>query len=188
MAKAKLLPQLDRDAPNEKNARIIIQARLDELYSWDACVDDPDRVQDLHHLRIAAKRLRYTLELFETVLPAENVSLRNELAHIQEELGTVHDSDVMIALLEMSLGNQDGTSSCKQTISETCQGWRQEEMNFSPALLSHLLDPAVAPSAQERQGLQMLLTCLYQERQEQFVVFREHWRRLKEQDFQHQFL
>ena len=52
MAKPKPIPQLDIHASNHKNAHIIIKVRLDELYSWDSCVDDPDRIQDLHNLRI----------------------------------------------------------------------------------------------------------------------------------------
>jgi ADP-heptose:LPS heptosyltransferase len=53
----------------------------------------PDRVievyevRGLHNLRIAAKRLRYTLEIFADVLPAACQSIADELAQIQDELG-----------------------------------------------------------------------------------------------------
>lgn len=188
MAKAKPITQLDIHASNAKNAHIIIKTRLDEMYSWDTCVDDPDRVQDLHNLRIAAKRLRYTLEIFETILPEENTSLRKELEQIQEELGAWHDSDVMIALLQFSLGSQDRESSNMDVQSATPAGLPREKIVFRPALLSCILDPTIAPSAQECQGLNLLLTCLQREHKEQYTAFRNHWYQLKEQDFQRQIL
>jgi len=188
MAKAKPIPQLDIHASNHKNACIIIKTRLDEMYSWDACVDNPDRVEDLHNLRIAAKRLRYTLEMFETILPEQNTSLRKEVEQIQEELGTLHDSDVMTALLQFSLSNQDSESSHEDAQPTTSQRSPTEKIAFPPALLSCILDPAVAPSAQERQGLNLLLTYLHREREEHYTAFRNHWYRLKEQDFRRQVL
>jgi|SRR5579859_4338004 len=188
MAKAKPITQLDIHASNAKNARIIIKTRLDEMYSWDSCVDDPDRVQDLHNLRIAAKRLRYTLEIFETILPEENTSLRKELEQIQEELGAWHDSDVIIALLQFSLSSQDRESSHQDGQLATPQELPREKIAFRPALLSCILDPAIAPSAQERQGLNLLLTCLQREHEEQYTAFRNHWYKLKEQDFRRQAL
>jgi len=188
MAKAKSIPQLDIHASNDKNARIIIKIRLDEMYSWDTCVDDPNRVQDLHNLRIAAKRLRYTLEIFETILPEQNTSLRKEVEQIQEELGAWHDSDVMIALLQFSLNSQDRESSYEDGRLATPPGLPRERIAFRPALLSCILDPAIAPSAQERQGLNLLLTCLQREHEEQYTAFRNHWYQLKEQDFQRQVL
>ena len=188
MVKAKPITQLDIHASNAKNAHIIIKTRLDEMYSWDTCVDDPDRVQDLHNLRIAAKRLRYTLEIFETILPEQNAMLRGEVEQIQEELGVWHDSDVMIALLQFSLSSQNSESSHEDGRLATPPGLPRERIAFRPALLSCILDPAVAPSAQERQGLKLLLTCLQREHEEQYTVFRNHWYRLKEQDFRGQVL
>jgi hypothetical protein len=186
MAKAKQIPHFDIHAPNDNNARIIIKTRLDEMYSWDACVNSSDRVQDLHNLRIAAKRLRYTLEMFETILPEENALLRKEVERIQEELGALHDSDVTIALLQLSLSRQDSMSYDEDAQSTTSQGLPKARITFDPALLSCMLDPAVAPSAQERQGLNLLLTCLQREREEQYTAFHDHWYQLKEQDFRGQ--
>jgi hypothetical protein len=188
MTKAKPIPQLDIHAPNDKNARIIIKTRLDELYGWDACIDNPERVQDLHNLRIAAKRLRYTLEMFEAILPEKSASLCKEVEQIQEELGALHDSDVMIALAQLSLNSQDSETSDANVQPATSQELQIEKIAFHPDLLSDILDPAVAPSTQERQGLKLLLTSLQQERTEQYTAFRNHWYRLKEQDFQRQVL
>ncbi len=188
MTKAKPIPQLDIHASNDKNARIIIKTRLEEMYSWDACVDNPERVQDLHNLRIAAKRLRYTLEMFKAILPEKSASLCKEVEQIQDELGALHDSDVMIALLQLSLNSQDSETSNADVQPATSQELQTEKIAFHPNLLSYILDPTAAPSTQECQGLMLLQTSLQQERAVQYIAFRNHWYRLKELDFQRQVL
>ncbi len=87
-----------------------------------------------------------------------------------------------------ALGSQDRESSNMDVQSATSQELPREKIVFRPALLSSILDPAIAPSAQERQGLNLLLTCLQREHKEQYTAFRNHWYQLKEQDFQRQIL
>ncbi|HEV2662771.1 MAG TPA: CHAD domain-containing protein, partial [Ktedonobacteraceae bacterium] len=69
MAKARTVTGLDLQASTSENARLIAQTRLDELYSWEQYVDNPYHIRELHNMRIAAKRLRYTLEIFAEELP-----------------------------------------------------------------------------------------------------------------------
>src|SRR5579859_3932158 len=107
MAKAKPITGLDIQAPTGRNAALIVCTRLDELYTWSHFVDSAYAVRELHNLRIAAKRLRYTLEIFEDFLPGDCKPLVKELEQLQEELGQLHDSDVMIALLRLCLGRQE---------------------------------------------------------------------------------
>ena len=87
MAKAKSLAELDPNAPTGQNSRRIAHIRLDEMYGWAANVDNPYEVRGLHNLRIAAKRLRYTLEIFEDVLPPTCQAKAYDLAQMQDELG-----------------------------------------------------------------------------------------------------
>ena len=54
---------LDPDGPLADNAERIVSARLDELWSFVPAVLDPANVEELHEMRIAAKRLRYVLEV-----------------------------------------------------------------------------------------------------------------------------
>ena len=114
--------------------------------------------------------------------------MRETMEQIQEELGALHDSDVMIALLQLSLSSQDSMSWDEDAQSTTSQGLPKARMIFDPALLSCMRDPAVAPSTQERQGLNLLLTFLQQEREIQYNIFHDHWYRLKEQNFRGQVL
>ncbi|MFM9023252.1 MAG: CHAD domain-containing protein, partial [Solirubrobacterales bacterium] len=54
---------LDPDSSLAENAEKIVSARLDELWSFAPGVLDPANVEELHEMRIAAKRLRYVLEV-----------------------------------------------------------------------------------------------------------------------------
>jgi CHAD domain-containing protein len=77
-----------------------LETRLDELLSFEPYVAQADAVEPLHEMRIAAKWLRYTMELFA---PAYADALKpwiNSVKKLQELLGDLHDSDVRLDLLE----------------------------------------------------------------------------------------
>jgi CHAD domain-containing protein len=62
-------------------------------------LSNPQALEELHDLRIACKKLRYMLEL----LPNNNklaVQTRESLKKIQENLGSIHDSDFTIGYLK----------------------------------------------------------------------------------------
>ena len=61
--KARAVPGLDPDGTLADNAERIVRVRLDELCSFMPRAADPAEVDALHDMRIAAKRLRYILEL-----------------------------------------------------------------------------------------------------------------------------
>jgi CHAD domain-containing protein len=73
-----------------------IRLRLEEFLAYEPHVAYPERVAELHQMRIAAKHLRYTLEVFQ---PVYDRALRKPIKivkEIQELLGEVHDCDVWI--------------------------------------------------------------------------------------------
>jgi CHAD domain-containing protein len=87
-----------------------VRTRLDELYGFDPAVRDPGNVRDLHDMRIAAKRLRYVLEVVGFAFGQEAKELEDEAKWLQEVLGDIHDCDVLSELVERhvtSLRNQD---------------------------------------------------------------------------------
>lgn len=188
MAKAKPITGLDTHASTGKNARIIARARLEEMYGWNKYVDNPYNVRELHDLRIAAKRLRYTLEIFEEILPEASKSIVNELEQIQNELGALHDSDVMIALLRLCLGSQDSGIAYEDALVEAKKQRSKKQFILRPELVADLLDPHVAPSSEERYGLEQMLLKQQQVREERYSAFRQHWYQLQAQDFRRQIL
>ena len=188
MAKAKPISGLDPHAPTGENARAIAQTRLEEMYSWSGYVDDPYDVKDLHNLRIAAKRLRYTLEVFEDFLPEACKPIVEELTKIQDELGALHDSDVMIGLLRLCLGSQESVPVYDQALSAAQKQNGKGRSILRPELVALLIDAKAAPSAQERYGLEKLLQRHEQEREKQYTAFRQHWYQLQERDFRREIL
>lgn len=62
-------------------------------------VMDTASAERLHELRIAAKHLRYTLELYEPALGETTRSLLKQVTKLQEHLGNLHDADVALAYL-----------------------------------------------------------------------------------------
>jgi CHAD domain-containing protein len=105
MSRAWPVDGIEPDGTLAQNARRILAVRMAEYYSYTPIVHVEAAVQPLHDLRIAAKRLRYTLELFHDVfgeLGGRNVE---RVKAIQEELGEVHDHDVRIALIDEELAS-----------------------------------------------------------------------------------
>ncbi len=181
MAKAKPISGLDPRAPTGSNARMIVRARLEEMYAWAPYVDEPYRVQELHNLRIAAKRLRYSLEIFEDYLPQACQAFVRELSQLQEELGSLHDSDVIIALLRLQ-GAGAVPASLRAAVG------KEEDGAVPPTLLADLLDPAVAPGAEECYGLAQRLLREQGVREERYSAFHRHWRQLQARDLRHEIL
>ncbi|GAC1386922.1 MAG: hypothetical protein NVSMB33_16480 [Ktedonobacteraceae bacterium] len=188
MAKAKPVTGLNMHAPTAKNARIIAKARLEDMYAWAKYVDNPYYVHELHDMRIAAKRLRYTLEIFEEVLPDACKPLLKEVEQIQEELGTLHDSDVMIALLRPCLGSQDSGIAYEEALIHARNRYSQKQFTLQPELVADLLNPQVTPTAEQRYGLEHMLLKQQQQREEQYAVFHQHWSQLQARDFRAEIL
>lgn len=98
------IPDFDPHAPVAVAARAILAVRAAELLSFDAVFADEHAVAALHNARIAAKRLRYTLELFPEVFGEDGEAVLAAMRTLQEDLGIVHDRDVLIATIEQALG------------------------------------------------------------------------------------
>lgn len=114
---AKALPVLGVDPDNSihANAALIIPVRAAELIAWERYIDDPARVAELHQMRIAAKRLRYTMELFAPFYGPEFAAAIERIKTIQEQLGQIHDADVLVPVMtaQLTAGLQAATKKRK---------------------------------------------------------------------------
>lgn len=89
--------QANRPAPTYVDmARSIILDRLKELEKLSNSLYRPLQVEPLHDMRIAAKRLRYAIELFQECWGADIAAFAAEAARLQTSLGDLHDCDVWI--------------------------------------------------------------------------------------------
>ncbi len=186
MAKARAIPGLDAHALTSTNAGIVARTRLEEMEALGRYAHDPQRSDELHDLRIAAKRLRYTLEIFADVLPEESTSVVKEVTQIQEELGALHDSDVMVSLLSLCLEqrvNGKGHTNGKHAQAVEAQQKAGKHLITNLDLITHLLDAHTAPTQAQREGLERLLYNTRQQRTEQYRAFRAHWDGMHERGF-----
>lgn len=76
--------------------RSIIESRLAEFCTLGPAIYDPFEGVRLHELRLAAKRLRYSIDLFAVCWGDEVPEFSTELSLLQTHLGDVHDCDVWI--------------------------------------------------------------------------------------------
>ena len=68
-----------------------IWRRYEAVLAYDTAVNSETSEETLHRLRIAFKRLRYTIEFFEEALPPTVKTLHEQLVEAQDDLGSIHD-------------------------------------------------------------------------------------------------
>jgi hypothetical protein len=103
MAKARAVKGLKPRATFLSNARAIVRVRVDEMYGFAHAIGDLTQDEDLHNMRIAAKRLRYTLEMFRVCLTDDGHALIDVVKEIQERIGEIHDADVLVEVARLRL-------------------------------------------------------------------------------------
>lgn len=87
-------------------APVAIYERLAEVRAYDEWVRGPDvPLERLHQLRIAIKRLRYTLEFFAEALGPDAAAVIDECKALQDHLGDLQDAAVASDLLREFLAS-----------------------------------------------------------------------------------
>jgi len=98
--RARKVKGLDPRASLAENAARIVRIRLDELWGFAPKALKEARVGQQHHMRIAAKRLRYFLEITESCFGPDAEVARHRAKELQGILGDLHDCDVMLPRVE----------------------------------------------------------------------------------------
>jgi hypothetical protein len=94
MARARTVHGLKPKGTVRANARKIVAVRTAEFFDFAPFLTDPTNIVQLHAMRIAAKRLRYALELFADVLDADAAACIDLVKEFQDVVGDIHDHDV----------------------------------------------------------------------------------------------
>jgi CHAD domain-containing protein len=159
---------IDTSGSLAENALKIIAVRLDEMRSFSRAAHDPGAVTELHDMRIAAKRLRYVLEMTAPALgPAANQGAK-QAKKLQDVLGEIHDCDEFVPRVEehMARLRAEDAAAVRATA-----GARSKD-----------LDPAAARSAPNRllyRGLEALDAYLRARRQVLYSRFLREWERME---------
>ena len=88
-----------------KMSREVILDRLKELEKLSNDLFNPFDTETLHEMRIAAKRLRYAIELFQSCWGRSIATYAKRAARVQTALGDLHDCDVWIEDLGKQINN-----------------------------------------------------------------------------------
>jgi hypothetical protein len=165
--KARKVKGLDSATPLAENALLIAATRLDELRSLGSAVHDPAAVRELHDMRIAAKRLRYVLELNEPALGPAAGRAAKAAKKIQDVLGEIHDCDEFVPRVERHIA---------KLRAEDAAALRRAGGRHAD------LDPAVARDAPNRRlyrGLETLHAYLRARRELLYARFLSEWQRIE---------
>ncbi len=98
LARMRTVPEVP-DPASMDFARSSISSGLMDLLSHEMYLQDSDAARELHRMRIAAKRLRYTMETFESWFPDVLPKAIKMVKNVQELLGDIHDCDVWLTIL-----------------------------------------------------------------------------------------
>jgi hypothetical protein len=171
MSKAWPVEGIDPDGSLEANARRILRVRVAEYYAFAPIVDQEFAIEALHDLRIAAKRLRYTLELFRSVFGEAGERNIGRVKAIQEALGNLHDTDVRIELVSQEL-----LQLAAEQLDEMGRTLATAPEPVHRAIVTSALRP---PPDDPRRGLYALLSRQHLERHEHYAAFHTLWRQFE---------
>ena len=100
MAKAKPIPDLTADDAYAEAAAKVVSVRGAELAAHAQGVLDTGDIERVHDMRVASRRLRATLEIFEPCFPAKAYDQAlTDVKRLADALGERRDRDVAIAAL-----------------------------------------------------------------------------------------
>jgi CHAD domain-containing protein len=101
VAKAKPIPDLSADRSYAEAAARIVSVRATELTEHSQEVLDTGDIERVHDMRVATRRLRAALEIFEPCFPAKaHGETLGEVKRLADALGERRDRDVAIATLQ----------------------------------------------------------------------------------------
>jgi CHAD domain-containing protein len=95
------VPGFDCDEPFGQAAARVVRARAGEVFERSAGVLDTAEIDRVHDMRVATRRLRAAMELFEPCFPPKKFrKARKEVKALADALGERRDRDVEIEFLE----------------------------------------------------------------------------------------
>ncbi|MBA2516888.1 MAG: CHAD domain-containing protein [Solirubrobacterales bacterium] len=170
--KARKVKGLHPAATVGDNAERIVRTRLAELCDFMPKAGDPQEVEALHDMRIAAKRLRYILEVTGSCFGPYAETAVKAVKELQDLLGELHDCDVQLP---------EVASFTRERVLEDAQAVLlrspKRAADLDPKLVSR------APNRADYAGLAALEVFLRARRDLLFATFIDQWQELERKGF-----
>jgi hypothetical protein len=187
MAKPRPVEGVDPKGKLAANARRILAVRIEEVYSYEGAIGDPGNVTELHDMRIACKRLRYLLEIFDVAFKEDLEPYVDVVKDLQDLLGDIHDCDVQVPMLREHLEWLEEREA-EAVTGLAADGPGPGEGPRTPAEVESAFDAFRASlersrRGDERIGVHALIARREREREELYGRFLETWRVLKHDRF-----
>ena len=118
----------------EDAMRRVAIVRFSELLALASALRS-NREKELHHLRIACKRLRYCLDRFKSLEPSL-MEPASRLEQLQEALGEWHDCHLLLSAMPAGLGatRQRVTAQRDEALARSRALWRDAFAAYGPFL------------------------------------------------------
>lgn len=185
MAKPRPITGIAPDGRLRPNARRILAVRIDEVWSYAPYVTHPGNVTELHDMRIACKRLRYLLEIFEIAFASDVGAFIDEIKALQDVLGEIHDRDVQVPMLHEHLERlaERDAEAARSLVRETGPLGRASVARREAAFERFRAQLDAVGTSSERPGIAALLSRRTEERDDLYAQFLTTWRRLNAERF-----
>ena len=124
MAKAREIEGFAEAGSFAEAARLAVETRTEELFSFAEGVLDTSDIERVHDMRVATRRLRAALEVFAVCFPKREFERAlEEVKELADALGVRRDPDVALATVErigesLATADRRGIASFAQELRE----------------------------------------------------------------------
>lgn len=123
--------ELDPVQPFSRAGLRLLVAQQEKLLRHEAGTVAGEDIEELHEMRVAARRVRAVLEIFEPGLPDQAEGLCRRVKRLGKRLGPVRDLDVLSDLLgrlraEAGLQDDDATGAVATGLAKRREAAQQE--------------------------------------------------------------
>lgn len=139
MARAREVPGFDCEEPFALAAARVVDVRAGEVFEHSRGVLNLDDIEPVHDMRVATRRLRAAMEVFEPCFPRKRFKRAlKEVKALADALGERRDRDVQIELLEGFL--DDAPDADRAALAELAAGLREEQRRANDELAPLVAD------------------------------------------------
>ncbi len=139
MARAREVPGFDCDEPFAAAAARVVRVRAAEVFEHSEGVLDVGEIERLHDMRVATRRLRAALEVFESCFPRKRFrKALKKVKALADALGERRDRDVEIEFLaEFAEAAPEGE---RAALAARIKTLREEQRQANEDLAPHLAE------------------------------------------------